>query len=95
VRGQICVAPAAACVPDPCIGISCPGGQICVVLRGQPDCVDPRTLASSQAISVSLGGKGCGCQVGARAEGSPWWLLLAAVALLRRRSRIAPPARSS
>jgi MYXO-CTERM domain-containing protein len=76
LRGQICSAQTATCVPDPCTDTICPAATVCVPASGgKAECVDPRTLASKEAVSVKLGG-GCGCRVGGRAGGTGMAALL-------------------
>jgi MYXO-CTERM domain-containing protein len=85
VRGEVCSPEQVACIPDPCIGTTCRAPDVCVASRGLPECVDPKTLTSSQAIKVSFGG--CGCRVGDRDQPRALWLLALAVLLVRRRVR--------
>ena len=64
-----------------------PGVDICIMRGGSPECVDPKTLASTEGIQVSFGG--CGCKVGgADRSGAPWLLLAPALWLLRRRREV-------
>jgi hypothetical protein len=88
IRGEVCAPELTACVPDPCVGTTCSGSTVCIVTRtGAPDCVDPKTLVSTEAIKVSF--TGCGCDLGGHQPQGPW-LMLAGVPLLiwrRRRAR--------
>jgi MYXO-CTERM domain-containing protein len=73
-----------ACIPDGCVGTTCQGKDVCIMRGSSPECVDPRTLVSTEAIKVSVGG--CGCRVGdADRSGAPWLLLAAGLWFLRRR----------
>jgi MYXO-CTERM domain-containing protein len=83
IRGEVCSPEQVACIPDPCIGTTCRGSDVCVNSHGAPECVDPRTLSSSQSIKVGFGG--CGCRVGDRQETRPFWLLALALVIVRRR----------
>jgi MYXO-CTERM domain-containing protein len=87
LRGEVCSPEQVACIPDACIGTTCQGTDICIVARGgTPECVDPKTLVSSEAIKVSFGG--CGCHVGdGQQGGAPWLLLAVGFWFVRRRRR--------